>query len=90
MRQAVLWGAVWGVTWQASFATGECVAREGEVRLCCWGEEHAGKQAGKQAEELPQRRQISVKLAGQRLDTTCPPRLYSGRWRSPLFLLGVL
>jgi hypothetical protein len=60
--------------------------QEGEVRLCCWGEEHAGKQA----EELTQGRQISVNLAGQRLDTNDPPRLYSGRWRSPLFLLGVL
>jgi hypothetical protein len=58
----------------------------GEVRLSCEAEEHAEEQA----EELPQGCQISVKLAGQRLDTTCPPRLYSGRWRSPLLTLGVL
>ena len=59
------------------------VALEGEVRLWIRQEEHA-------EERMAWWCQISVKLAGQRLDTTWPPRLYSARWRLPFVTLGVL
>ena len=65
-----------------SFGRGKyaCVARERNMR-------GAGGRADPGASDFCQ---TSVRLAGQRLDTIWPPRLYSGRWRSPLFLLGVL